>query len=93
MLTQEAVGISEVKRSLTTLVRRLQSGEQARVIVFKQNRPVAVMLPMGVYERLEALEADIEHLEDALSIGKAEAINDGTTWSLQEVREKLGLSS
>jgi PHD/YefM family antitoxin component YafN of YafNO toxin-antitoxin module len=91
MLTKEVIGVSEAKANLPRLIRSLESGEQERAVLFRQNHPVAVILPMGVYERLEALETNIEFLEDALAIAKAESMNDGTTWSIKEVRDKLGL--
>ena len=91
MLTQEAIGVSEAKAKLPTLVRRLESGEQGRAILFRQNHPVAVILPIGVYERLERLEADIEQIEDALALARAGAHNNGSTYPLEEVAAKLDL--
>jgi prevent-host-death family protein len=91
MIAEEVVGISEAKSKLTGIVRRLQSGEQARAFVFKQNRPVAVILPVDVYERLSRIEEDLEHFEDALALARARELNDGTTWSLDEVAKKLDL--
>ncbi len=92
MLAEEMIGISEAKAKLSALVKRLESGQQERALLLKQNRPVAVILPLGAYERMVELEERIEFLEDALAIARAEAINDGTSWTLQEVKDKLGLT-
>jgi prevent-host-death family protein len=89
MLTQEAIGVSEAKAKLTSILRRLESGEQDRAILFRQNHPIAVLIPIAVYERLEKMQEDLEHYEDALALAKAQAINDGTTYSLEEVATKL----
>jgi prevent-host-death family protein len=78
MLAQEMIGISEAKAKLSALVKRLESGQQERVLLLKQDRPVAVILPIGPYERMVELEERIEFLEDALAVARAEAINDGT---------------
>lgn len=91
MLTREVIGVSEAKAKLPSLIRSLESGEQDRAVLLRQNHPVAVLLSMGVYERLEAMEANIEFLEDALAVAKADRMNDGTTWSVEEVEDKLGL--
>lgn len=91
MLTKEAIGVSEAKTKLPTLVHRLESGEQDRAILFRQNRPVAVLLSIGVYERLEQLQADIEQFEDALALARAGAHDKGSTYSLEEVAAKLDL--
>jgi prevent-host-death family protein len=75
MLAQEMIGISEAKAKLSALVKRLESGQQERALLLKQNRPVAVILPLGSYERMVELEERIEFLEDALAVARAEAIN------------------
>ena len=91
-ISQEAIGITEAKTALPAVVRRLMSGEQARAFLFRRNKPVAVILPIEAYERLERLESDLEHLEDAMALAKASSVNDGTTWSIEEVKDKLGLT-
>ena len=91
-ITEEAIGITKAKTTLPAVVRRLTSGEQARAVLFRRNTPVAVILPIEAYERLERLEADLEHLEDAMALAKAASVNDGTTWSVEEVKDKLGLT-
>ena len=90
-LAAEMVGISEAKTTLLKLVKNLESGEQERAILLRQNRPVAVILPMEVYERMQGIVDDLEHYADAKAIAEAERVNDGTTLSLDEVDEKLGL--
>jgi prevent-host-death family protein len=90
-IIEESIGITQAKSTLPDVVRRLVSGDLARAVLFRRNRPVAVLLPVDVYERLENLAADLEHVSDALALAQAERINDGHTISLDELDEKFGV--
>jgi hypothetical protein len=49
---------------------------------------ISEIVPLGPYERMVELEERIEFLEDALAVARAEAINDGTSWTLEEVKDR-----
>lgn len=87
-LAEEIMGVSAARVELSKRVRRLQSGELERVVIVRQNSPVAVILTVEEYERMQTLD---ELKEDILALGQALAADDGTRISLDDLKAKLGI--
>jgi prevent-host-death family protein len=91
-LADEFVGITDAKNRLPHVVKRLQDGLQDRVVILRNNDPVAVIIPVHVYEELRELETEREFLEEALMIAEARQADDGSRWSLSDIKKELGYS-
>jgi prevent-host-death family protein len=87
-LAEEIMGVSAARVELSKRVRRLQSGDLERVVIVRQNSPVAVILTVEEYERMQTLD---ELKEDILALGQALAADDGTRISLDDLKAKLGI--
>ncbi len=87
-LADKFVGITELARKSGDVVSRLGDGENDEVFVLKNSEPVAVLMSTGAYDRLQELEAQLVHLEDALLVLAAKEKDDGTNISLEELDAK-----
>lgn len=87
-LAQELLGMTQAKTELPGRVRKLESGELGRVVLLKNNDPVAVILTTGEYERLMRLEVDREFIEDALAVLERSASDTGARISLDDLKAK-----
>lgn len=86
----ELMTMTEAKTEFSGRIRRLRSGELDRVVVITRSSPVAVILAVDEYKRLQALESKREEIEDILMALKAKAVDDGTRLTLSELRERIG---
>lgn len=90
-LSQEMVGITAAKNELPRRVKKLTSGELERVVIVKQNSPVAVIVSVAEYDRMKKMEDLSEELEDLIAVLEAKQKDNGVRISLDEVKAKYGL--
>jgi prevent-host-death family protein len=86
----ELMTMTEAKTEFSGRIRRLRSGELERVVVITRSSPVAVILAVSEYERLQVLEGKREEIDDILMALKAKAVDDGTRLSLSELEARIG---
>lgn len=89
-LSEEMVGITAAKTELPSRVRALTSGSVDRVVIVRQNSPVAVIVTAAEYDRMKHMEAMNEELEDMVLALKAEQGDNGVRISLDELKAKHG---
>ena len=92
-LAEEILGVSAAKTDLSRRLRKLQSGELERVVIVRQNSPVAVILTIAEYERMRDHEAQTELLDDLrllLTSLESDRGND-TRIPLDEIKARLGI--
>jgi len=58
----EVVAARDAARGFSSLMERLRDGSARRFIIFFRNRPQAVVLPLGEYERLLHLAGEHERI-------------------------------
>jgi prevent-host-death family protein len=90
-LAQEILGITKAKSELPSRIKRLQSGLIERVVIVRQNSPVAVILSADEYDRIRRLEATQEFMEDLMLLVEAKEKDDGTRVSLDDLKAKHGI--
>ena len=90
-LAEEIVGITAAKNELPRRVTRLESRELERVVIMRQNSPVAVIVTIDEYDRMRELAAEKEFLEDALAILQSRQHDDGSRWTLEEIKSEFGI--
>ncbi len=56
--SNQALSVTELVRSAKDVFERLESGEQDKYVVMRNNAPAAVMMPVAAYEAL------IDEIED-----------------------------
>jgi prevent-host-death family protein len=89
-LADEFVGVTDAKNRLPHVLKRLQDGDQDRVVILRNNDPVAVIIPVRVYDELRELEAEREFLREALLVAQARQADDGSRWDLDDIKRELG---
>lgn len=90
-LADEILGITEAKTGLPQRVKRLQSGELERVLIMRQNHPVAVILTVEEYERMQNAAATKELVEDLRLLIEAKKSDDGTRVTLDDLKKQFGI--
>lgn len=90
-LCEEMVGITAAKSELPRRVRSLESGAVERVVIVRQNNPVAVIVTVAEYDRMRTLEEMNEQLEDLISVLQAEREDDGIRISLEEIKQTYNI--
>jgi PHD/YefM family antitoxin component YafN of YafNO toxin-antitoxin module len=91
-LAEEILGITAAKVELPRRVASLQSGELGRVVLVKQNNPVAVILTIEEYERMSRLDELNELHDDLVALFEAlDGDDPGSRISLDDVKRKLGI--
>lgn len=90
-LRQEMVGITAAKTELPGRLRALTNGDVERVVIMKQNSPVAVLVTSDEYDRWKAVEALNEELEDLIAVLEAQRSDNGVRVSLDEIKAKYGI--
>lgn len=89
-LSEEMVGITAAKNELPRRVKALTSGAVERVVIMRQNSPVAVIVTAAEYDRMRQLQNENEALEDEIAVLKAEHADNGVRISLDDVEAKYG---
>ncbi len=90
-LAEEILGVTKAKSELPSRIKQLQSGLLNRVVLVRQNNPVAVIVTVEEYNRIRQMEEMRELWEDVQAILEAKEADDGTRVSLDELRERFGL--
>lgn len=67
---KEMIGISELGRSLNSVVESVASNAIEKMAIFKSNKPKVVMVPFAEYQRMKELADLIEYNEIADIIEK-----------------------
>ena len=81
-LAQEILGVSAAKTELPGRLRKLSRGELERVVIVRQNSPVAVILTVEEYERMSQQVTDLELLDDLRELISALEKDDGHPYQL-----------
>lgn len=64
----QAISATDVQRNAKAIFDKLQSGEQDKFVVLRDNKPAFVMLPVATYE---ALLEELQGLRAGGRVGKA----------------------
>lgn len=84
-LSEEMVGITAAKNELPRRVKALTSGAVERVVIMRQNSPVAVIVTAAEYDRMRQLQNEIEDLQDRLAVLEADKADNGVRISLDAI--------
>jgi prevent-host-death family protein len=87
-VAEEILGITAAKSELPSRIKRLQSGQLARVLIVKNNSPVAVLVAVDEYDRISELQ---EEIEDILAVLAAKETDDGSRLTLAEIKARFGI--
>lgn len=60
---QELVGSTELAKGLGGFLDRVISRSVEKIAIVRHNKPEAVILPIGDYERMKAIDEMVEHIE------------------------------
>jgi len=90
-LAEEILGVTKAKTELSGRLKQLQSGLLERVVLVRQNSPVAVIVTVEEYNRIRQMEEYRELWEDVQSILEARDADDGTRVTLDELKERFGI--
>ncbi len=58
---KEMIGITELSRSLNSVVENLSSYTIEKMAIFKNNKPKVVMVPFSEYQRMKELADMVEY--------------------------------
>lgn len=58
---KEMIGITELSRSLNSVVESLSSYAVEKIAIFKSNKPKVVMIPFAEYQRIKELADMVEY--------------------------------
>ncbi len=87
--TDQAISTTDLQRQGKTLLDRLQSGDQDKYVVMRDNRPACVMLPIATYE---ALMDELEDMRiDAIAAERAATFDPATAIPLDVMLKKFGV--
>jgi len=87
--TDQAISATDLQRQGKALLDRLQSGDQDKYVVMRDNKPACVMLPVTGYE---ALMDEIEDLRiDAIAAGRAATFDPAKAIGHAEMLKKYGI--
>lgn len=88
-LAEEFLGVSAAKVDLPSRLSALESGRADRVVLLKNNNPVAVIVTVDEYNSIREAR---EFIEDALAVLAARSADDGTRFGLDELRAEFGIN-
>lgn len=87
--TDQAISTTDLQRQGKALLDRLQSGEQDKYVIMRDNRPACVMLPISTYE---ALMDELEDMRiDAIAVERAATFDPATAIPLDVMLKKFGV--
>src|SRR5438105_806921 len=90
-LAEEILGVTQAKRELPSRLKQLQNGLLQKVVLVRQNSPVAVIVTVEEYNRIRQVEEVEELFEDMKAVLEAKAVDDGTRVSLDELKARFGI--
>lgn len=89
--TDQAISTTDLQRQGKALLDRLQSGDQDKYVVMRDNRPACVMLPIATYE---ALMDELEDMRiDAIAAERAATFDPAKAISHAEMCKRFGVES
>ncbi|MDP2793176.1 MAG: type II toxin-antitoxin system Phd/YefM family antitoxin [Sulfurisoma sp.] len=87
--SDQAISATDLQRQGKALLDRLQSGDQDKYVVMRDNKPACVMLPVTSYE---ALMDEIEDLRiDAIAAERAATLDPAKAIPLEIMLKKYGV--
>lgn len=89
-LAEEMVGITAAKAELPRRVKQLMRGDLEKVVIIRQNSPVAVIVAVDEYDRMQRLEDMNEELEELVAVLEAQRADNGVRVSLDDLKKKYG---
>lgn len=90
-LAEEILGVTRAKSELPSRIKQLQSGLLTKVVLVRQNSPVAVIVTVEEYNRIRQVEEMEEFIEDVKAILDAKSFDDGTRISLDDLKARFGI--
>jgi PHD/YefM family antitoxin component YafN of YafNO toxin-antitoxin module len=90
-LAEEILGVTAAKTELPSRLRQLQNGLLERVVLVRQNSPVAVIVTVEEYNRIKLVEEMQELVNDLRAVAEAKEGDDGTRVSLDELVRRFEL--
>lgn len=87
----ELISASKAARSFGQVLSDLAKSKKKRMVIVKNNRLEAVILPIQEYEHLTELAEWAEHIEIHEMIRKRKGKNSGKRFSLDAVIKEEGL--
>jgi antitoxin StbD len=88
--TDQAISTTDLQRQGKALLDRLQSGDQDKYVVMRDNRPACVMLPIATYE---ALMDELEDMRiDAIAVERAATFDPAKAISHEEMCKRFGVA-
>jgi prevent-host-death family protein len=90
-LAEEILGITRAKTELPGRIKRLQSGLLERVVIVRQNSPVAVIVSAEEYNRIKNMEVAQDMVDDLMALVEAKGKDDGTRVTLDEIKAKYDI--
>jgi antitoxin StbD len=87
--TDQAISATDLQRQGKSLLDRLQSGDQDKYVVMRDNKPACVMLPVSSYE---ALMDELEDMRiDAIAVERAASFDPAKAIPLDVMLKKYGV--
>lgn len=87
--TNETISVTDIQRRAKEIFERIESGEQEKFVVLRNNEIAAVLLPA---ERYEALMDELEDLRiDAIAAGRAATFEPGKAITHEEMLARFGV--
>lgn len=89
--TNETISVTDIQRRAKEVFERIESGEQEKYVVLKNNEIAAVLLPAGRYE---ALMDELEDLRiDAIAAERAATFDPAKAITHEEMLARFGAGS
>lgn len=89
--TNETISVTDIQRRAKEVFERIESGEQEKYVVLKNNEIAAVLLPAGRYE---ALMDELEDLRiDAIAAERAATFDPTKAITHEEMLARFGAGS
>lgn len=87
--TDQAISTTDLQRQGKALLDRLQSGDQDKYVIMRDNKPACVMLPVASYE---ALMDELEDMRiDAIAVARIATFDSATAISHAEMLKRFGV--
>jgi antitoxin (DNA-binding transcriptional repressor) of toxin-antitoxin stability system len=90
-LAEEILGVTRAKTELPSRLKQLQNGLLDRVVLVRQNNPVAVIVTIEQYNRIRQVQEVEELIDDVKTVLEAKNLDDGTRVSLDELKARYGI--
>ena len=87
--TDETISVTDIQRKTKEIFERIESGEQEKYVVLKNNEITAVLLPA---DRYEALMDELEDLRiDAIAAERAATFDPAKVITLEQMEAQFAI--